>query len=115
MSEKHIEELIRRDHIGEPSPKVRHRINYIFMLESIRSKVRQNSFGGFFGWVFSLQGLRAKAVVASVLFAFVMIKPELKSTNGTSPLIDSTQVQQNLILDSTLFHTDSKSATDRVL
>ena len=114
MSEKHLEELIRQDFVGQPKERVSHRLNYVFMLKSRQYKARQNSFGGFFSWIFSMNGLGIKTAVASLLLAFILIKPDLNSPSNVAIGIDSTSVNQSLVLDSTLYQTDSKTSTDRI-
>lgn len=112
MSEKHLEDLIQQDTVNGPDPRVRNRLSYAFMLKSIRSKARQNSFGGFIGWIFSVKGLGIKTVVATMFLAFVMLKPELNTSTSSNTAIDSTGVHQNLVVDSTLFQINSKSSND---
>jgi len=114
MSEKQLADLIRQDTIGKPAPHVEDQLNYVFMLKSVRSKARQNSFSGFLGWIFSMNGMGLKASVASVLFLFVMIKPELNRHSGSDVTADSTRVQQSVVIDSTLFQLDSKTINDSI-
>ncbi len=114
MSEKQLADLIRQDTIGKPAPQVENQLNYVFMLKSVKSKARQNSFSGFLGWIFSMDGMGVKAVVASVLFLFFMIKPELNRHPGSDGTADSTSIQQSVVIDSTLFQPDSKIINDSI-
>lgn len=114
MSEKQLADLIRQDTIGKPASQVENQLNYAFMLKSVKSKARQNSFSGFLGWIFSTNGMGVKAVVASVLFLFVMIKPDLNRNPGPHATGDSTRVLQSVVIDSTLFHPDSKTTNDSI-
>ena len=112
MNEEHIEKLIRQDYVGRPAPGVEDRLKYAFMLKSAQYKTRQNSFGGFFVWVFSMKGLGIKTAVASLLLAFVMLKPDINTGSSTAP--DTSRGNQILVVDSTFFQANTGSAKDSV-
>ena len=114
MKEKQLKNLIRHDFVGTPNKNLEARLNYAFMLKSSKIKVRQNSFSDFFSWIFSLKSLGLKTTLATILLAFVMLKPNLNINHDQNSTLDSTQINQNLVLDSTLFHTDTKTANDSI-
>jgi hypothetical protein len=113
MNEEQIKRLIRNDSVGEPDFRVEDLLNYAFMLKSAQFKTRQNSFSGFFGWIFSMKSLGMKAAVASVLLAFVMLKPDIDMNSGAGPVLDSVRVNV-LVVDSTFFQTNTGVANDSV-
>ena len=114
MSDIDLKELIKKDSIGEPDSKVEDRLNYAFLLKSSRLKVRQNSFGGFFGWFFSLKGMGVKTAIAGVLLAFVMLKPQIGMNPGAVSPLDSLSINQSSVIDSTLFQSNSQTTRDSI-
>lgn len=114
MSDIDLKELIKNDSIGSPSPRVEDRINYAFVLKSSRLKIRQNSFSGFFGWFFSMQGMGVKTALAAVLLAFVMLKPQMNLAPGSVSPLDSLSVNQSSVIDSTLFQSTSRTSNDSI-
>ena len=114
MSDIEIKNLIQNDSVSGPSPKVEDRINYAFMLNSSRFKIRQNSFSGFFGWMFSIKSLGVKTAIAGLLLAFVMLKPQMNMAPGSATALDTLSVNQSSVLDSTLFQTNGKTANDSI-
>ena len=114
MSEIDLKELIQKDNVGHPGSRVESRLNYAFLLKSSSSKIRQNSFGGFFSWFFSTQGIGVKTAIAGVLLAFVMLKPQMNLTPGSVSPLDSLSINQSSVVDSTLFQTSAKTANDSI-
>ncbi len=96
--------LLWNDHVGEPNKAVEDRLNYSFLLKNSNSKIRQNSFVNFFGWIFSAQSMGLKAgLVSVVLFISVMNNPiDIESTR--IPGSDSITNQRFLLADSTNFN-----------
>jgi hypothetical protein len=54
-----------------------------------------------------------KAAVASVLLAFVMLKPDIDMNSGAGPVLDSVRVNV-LVVDSTFFQSNAGVANDSV-
>jgi hypothetical protein len=94
-------ELLRNDQVGEPNKAIEKRLEYSFLLKNSASKLRQNSFGNFFGWIFSGQSLVLKTgLVSAALFFFVM-NSQLNFESGKIGGSDSISTQRILLADST--------------
>lgn len=114
MSDIDLKDIIKNDSVGQPSSRLQDHLNYLFMLKSSLLKIKQNSFGGFFRWIFSLQGMGVKTAVAAILLAFVMLKPQISMTSGSISPLDSLSVNQSSVIDSTLFQADAKTTRDSI-
>ena len=94
-------ELLRNDQVGEPDNAIEKRLEYSFMLKNSRSNLRQNSFGNFFGWIFSGQSLGLKAGLVSVALTFFVMNSQLNFEPGKIGGNDSISTQRILLADST--------------
>jgi len=101
--DKMFAQLFNNDHVGEPDKATEDRLMYSFLLKSGRSKVRQNSFGSFFGWLFSTQSLGLKTGLVSVVLFFSVINNQLNIDSGTITSTDSLFSKRVLVADSTSF------------
>jgi hypothetical protein len=92
--------LLQNDRIGEPEKAIEDRLMYSFFLKNSSSKLKQNSFGSFFGWVFSAQSLGMKAALVSFVLFFSIINNQLSFEPGKSAANDSLFIQRALVADS---------------
>lgn len=96
-------QLLCNDRVGEPDNAIEDRLMYSFLLKNSRSKVRQNSFSSFFGWLFSAQSLGLKTGLVSVVLFFSVINNQLTVDSGTITGNDSVFSKRILVADSTSF------------
>lgn len=105
MNEKQMKQLISKDIIGTPDPQIANRLNYAFMLKSTHFESRRNSFSDFFWWIFSFKSMAAKSIIVASLLTLMVIKPNITSLSKSIVTIDSTAINQSLVIDSTLIKT----------
>lgn len=96
-------QLLRNDQVGEPDKAIEDRLMYSFLLKNSSSKVKQNSFGSFFGWIFSAQSLGLKTGLVSVVLFFSVMNNQLSVDYGTITTTDSLFTKRVLVADSTSF------------
>jgi len=96
-------QLLCNDRVGEPDNAIEDRLMYSFLLKNSRSKVRQNSFSSFFGWLFSAQSLGLKTGLVSVVLFFSVVNNQLTVDSGTITGNDSVFSKRILVADSTSF------------
>ena len=96
-------ELLKNDHIGEPKPEIEDRLMYTYMLKNSTSTLRQNSFAGFSGWLFSLKNIGIKTAVLSCLLLFTLMNTNLHQNQASSGNCDSIFVEKTLVPDSASF------------
>lgn len=96
-------QLLRNDQVGEPDKAIEDRLIYSFLLKNSSSKVKQNSFGSFFGWIFSAQSLGLKTGLVSVVLFFSVMNNQLSVDHGTITTTDSLFSKRVLVADSTSF------------
>jgi len=96
-------ELLRNDFVGKPDQSVEDRLMYSFMLKNSRSKLRQNSFSSFLGWIFSVQGLGLKTGLVSVVLFFSLFNNQLNFESSGTIGLDSISNQRTLLADSAQF------------
>ncbi|MEI8113664.1 MAG: hypothetical protein WCI54_08540 [Bacteroidia bacterium] len=94
-------ELLRNDQVGEPDQTIEKRLEYSFLLKNSSSKLRQNSFGNFFGWIFSVQSIGLKAGLVSLALTFFVMNSQLNLEPGKIGENDSISAQRILLADST--------------
>ncbi|HZL09079.1 MAG TPA: hypothetical protein VFC65_03710 [Prolixibacteraceae bacterium] len=94
--EQMFAELLQNDQVGEPKLSVEDRLMYSFLLKNSQSKVKQNSFVHFFGWLFSLQGMGLKAGLVSVVLVFSLMNKQF--TFESSKVIGSDSISNERIL-----------------
>ncbi|MGE5449654.1 MAG: hypothetical protein ACM3PR_14945 [Bacteroidales bacterium] len=112
--EQFLSRLIRKDHVGEPDKGIEDRLMYSFMLKNSRSRIKQNSFAGFFGWVFSTESLGLKTGLISAILFFSVMNYQFNMEAGNITASDSLFSKRVLVADSTSIiqtldsiHTDS--------
>jgi hypothetical protein len=101
--DQQFEELLRNDRVGKPDRAIEERLMYTFMVINSRSKLKQNSFASFFGWIFSAQGLGLKAGMISVVLFFSIVNTNLSSYSGMGGGSDSLISKHILVADTTTF------------
>jgi hypothetical protein len=92
-------ELLQNDRVGEPEKAIEDRLMYSFMLKNSRSKLKQNSFASFFGWIFSVQGLGLKTGLVSVVLFFSIMNNQLNFDSSKIVASDSIANHRILIAD----------------
>lgn len=95
--------LLECDRVGEPDPAIEDRLMYSFMLKSVASKPRQNSFAGFFGWIFSVKSLALKTGLVSAILFFSLMNNQIGIEPGSSAAPDSLFTKSTQVADSTGF------------
>ena len=115
MNDQFLKDLISHDEAGVPDQGIEARLSQAFMLRSASYPTKQNSFAGFFGWIFSIKGMFLKTSLAGILLALFMYNSQFKIDSSSPVLLDSTRVTQSLQVDSALFQMDSKNAGDSIL
>lgn len=100
MDEK-LSELIQKDRIGIPDSQIEDRLMYTFMLKNGMSNLRQNSFAGFLGWIFSFKSFGVKTAIISCLLVVTMMNVNIQQNQKTTGDCDSTFVDKALVLDTT--------------
>ena len=113
MKTKEIKQLIQQDNAGAPADAVKQRLDHAFMLKSSSYAVRQNSFSGFFSWLFSFQSFGFKTALAGVIISFMLFNQSLTINPTNSISLDSIQVTQSLQIDSSLFN--NKAINDSII
>lgn len=96
-------ELLKNDMVGEPDKAIEDRLMYSFLLKNSSSKVRQNSFGSFFGWIFSAQSLGLKTGLVSLILFFSVMNNQINIEPGAMAGNDSLLIKRVLLADSTSF------------
>lgn len=96
-------ELLRNDWVGESDKAVEDRLMYSFMLKNSSSKLKQNSFASFIGWVFSAQGLGLKTGLVSLVLFFSVFNNQFTFDSGKLNGNDSISNQRILLADSANF------------
>jgi len=99
--DQYFSELLQKDRVGESEKAVEERLMYSFMLKNSRSKLRQNSFSSFFGWIFSVQGLGLKTGLVSVILFFSIMNNQINFDSSKIIASDSISNQRILIADTT--------------
>jgi hypothetical protein len=102
-SDQMFAQLLRNDNVGKPDRAIEDRLMYSYMLKSGRSKVRQNSFASFFGWMFSGQGLALKIATISLVVFFSVVNTQNFFESGKISASDSIYSQRTLVADSAHF------------
>jgi hypothetical protein len=101
--DQRLEQLLRKDQVGEPNKAIEDRLMYSFLLKNSSSKVKQNSFVSFFGWIFSAQSMGLKTGLVSVVLFFSLMNNQLNVDHGTITSTDSLFTKKVLVADSTVF------------
>ncbi|HEY3372069.1 MAG TPA: hypothetical protein VGK10_14535 [Prolixibacteraceae bacterium] len=96
-------QLLQADQVGKPDRSIEDRLMYTYMLKSGHSKLRQNSFSSFFGWILSAQSLGLKAGLVSLVLFFSVINNHLSLDPGTITGCDTLTSQRVLVADTTNF------------
>jgi len=96
-------QFLQNDQVGKPDSGIEERLMYSYLLKSRVSKLRQNSFSSFFGWLLSFQNIGLKAgLVSVVLFVFIM-NNQFTFSPGSITGSDSLYTQRVLLADTTNF------------
>lgn len=95
--------LLYNDRVGEPDNAIEDRLMYSFLLKNSGSKVRQNSFSSFFGWIFSVQSLGLKTGLVSFILFFAVMNNQISIESGKITAADSLFSKRTLVADSTSF------------
>ena len=96
-------QLLQNDQVGKPDSGIEHRLMYSYMLKSGNSKLRQNSFYNFFGWLLSFQSLGLKTGLVSMVLFLSVMNNQLSLTPGSHTGSDSLSTQRVLVADTTSF------------
>jgi hypothetical protein len=96
-------ELLRKDQVGKPDQAIENRLMYSYLLKNSRSKMRQNSFSSFFGWIFSTQSLGLKTGLVSVILFFSLFNSQMTPESSRFIGSDSISSQRILLADSAHF------------
>jgi hypothetical protein len=99
-SEQLLSKALRNDRIGEPDKVVEDRLMYAFLLKNSRTRVRQNSFSSFAGWLFSGQSFALKTVMVSMVVFFSIFNNQFTFDSGKISASDSISSQRVLVADS---------------
>jgi hypothetical protein len=91
--------LMKSDKVGEPEKAIEDRLMYSFLLKSSSTKVKQNSFVNFVGWVFSAQSIGVKTALVSMVLFFSVFTNQLNFEPGKSASSDSLFIQRVLVAD----------------
>ena len=95
--------LLQNDHIGEPDKAIEDRLMYSFLLKNSGSKLKQNSFAYFFGWLFSAESLGLKTGLVSVILFFSIMNNQISLESGKISGNDSLFTKRVLVADTTNF------------
>ncbi|MDO8927626.1 MAG: hypothetical protein Q7W54_01405 [Bacteroidota bacterium] len=95
--------LLQNDQVGEPDKAIEDRLMYSFLLKNSGSKLKQNSFVSFFGWLFSARSLGLKTGLVSLVLFFSVINNQINIDSGTITGNDSVFSKRILVADSTSF------------
>ncbi len=115
MNEKMLKKLIVQDRPGAPDPYLRERLRQVLFKRSAVYKIRQNSFAGFFSWIFSSRQAAIKLAFAGIVTFLFFVKPDFIFYRHVPSVIDTTRVDQSGATDSALFHLPKSSTTDSIL
>jgi len=96
-------ELLRKDQVGEPNKGIEDRLMYSFLLKNSGSKLKQNSFVSFLGWLFSTQSMGLKAGLVSVMLFFSVMNNQISLESGKVTATDSLFTKRVFVADSTNF------------
>ena len=96
-------ELLQKDQVGEPDKTIEDRLMYSFLLKNSGSKLQQNSFVNFFGWIFSAQSLGLKTGLVSVVLFFSVFNTQFTFDSGRISGNDSITNQRILLADTAHF------------
>jgi hypothetical protein len=99
--EQMFTQLIKNDNVGEPDKSIEDRLMYSFLLKNSSSKLKQNSFASFFGWIFSTQSLGIKTAMVSFVLFFSIFNNQLNFEPGKTATSDSLFIQRMLVADTT--------------
>ncbi|MDP2889812.1 MAG: hypothetical protein Q8P34_12740 [Bacteroidota bacterium] len=102
-SDQMFAKLLQNDHVGEPDEAIEDRLMYSFLLKNSGSKLKQNSFVSFFGWIFSAQSLGLKTGLVSLVLFFSVVNNQINIDSGTITGNDSVFSKRILVADSTSF------------
>jgi hypothetical protein len=113
MNDKTFKQLIQQDFVGLPAPATEQRLQQAFMLKSASCKTRQNSFSGFFNWLFAPKQVIAKMAFAVIIAAF-FIKPGLNPSRHLPVVSDSARIDQSRVRDSAFLQVPNNANNDSV-
>lgn len=102
MKTQHIKQLIQKDFVGHANPATEEKLQKAFLANSSSYQVHQNSFAGFFNWLFNTNQLATKLAIAGMLIGFLAIRPIFNLKPQLPVTADSTRVDQSRVLDSAL-------------
>ena len=91
--------LLQNDHVGEPDKAIEDRLMYSFLLKNSGSKLKQNSFANFFGWIFSVESLGLKTGLVSLVLFFSVFNNQMNFEPGKTATNDSLFIQRVLVTD----------------
>ncbi len=114
MNDKLLKQILQKDFIGTPDPDTELRLQQAFLLKSATYRTRQNSFSGFFGWLFAPRQIAVKMAFAAVIAAFFLIRPGLDTSQHMPAVNDSTGVDQSRVQDSAFLHLPDNAENDSV-
>ena len=93
MKKRNIDQLyahlLQSDKVGEPDKAIEDRLTYSFLLKNSSLKLKQNSFGNFFTWIFSVQSLGMKTALISMVLFLSVINNHLSFEPGKITSSDS--------------------------
>ena len=101
--DKLFAQVLRNDNVGEPDKAIEDRLMYSFMLKNSGSKLKQNSFAYFFGWLFSVESFGLKTGLVSVILFFSVMNNQISIESGKITSNDSLSMQRVLVADSANF------------
>ncbi|MBA4408545.1 MAG: hypothetical protein Q8S54_00455 [Bacteroidota bacterium] len=96
-------ELLRKDQVGGHDKSIEDRLMYSFLLKNSSSKLKQNSFASFLGWIFSSQSLGLKTGLVSAILFFSVMTNQISIESGKVTATDSLFTKRVLVADSTSF------------
>ncbi|MDP2337904.1 MAG: hypothetical protein Q8N05_15960 [Bacteroidota bacterium] len=98
-----LTELLKNDRIGEPDKAIEDRLMYSFLLKNSRSKLKQNSFASFAGWLFSAQSIGMKTALVSVVIFFSVFNSQFAFDSVRISGNDTIHNQRILLADTAHF------------
>ena len=113
MKTQHIKQLIQKDFVGKANPATEERLQKVFLAQSSSYRIHQNSFAGFFTWLFTTNQLATKLAIAGLLIGFLAIRPVFNLNPQFPVTADSTRVDQSRVLDSALLILPSDTTGER--
>lgn len=99
-SDKIFARLLQEDHIGEPDYAIEQRLMYSFLLKHSGSRMRQNSFASFFGWLFSAQSFGLKTGLSAIILTFSVMNSHMSFESAKIGCNDSLFTKRVLVTDS---------------